>query len=130
MAADILIVDDDLDFLNVLRTALEARGHRVRAAESARAARELVQARRPDLVVADLMMEEPDAGFSLCHYIKRQDPTIPVLLVTGVTAETGLRFDAGTGEERAWIQADGVLDKPVRLEQLEAELRRLLPGGI
>ncbi len=129
MAADILIVDDDVDFLTVLRVQLESRGYHVRTAESARAARELLRAQRPDLVVADLMMEEPDAGFSLCHQIKRQDPTIPVLLLTGVTAETGLRFDAETREERAWIQADGVLAKPVRPEQLEAELHRLLPNG-
>ena len=40
------------------------------------------------------MMENPDAGFTLCHRIRKQDPSIPVILVTSVNSETGLDFDA------------------------------------
>lgn len=39
-------------------------------------------------------------------------------MVTGVTGETGIEFDAATNEERAWIKADELLAKPVRPEQL------------
>ena len=126
MASTILIVDDDIDFLTQMRLQLEAVGYDVVTVETAQAAREHLLRQRPDLVLVDLMMEQPDAGFSLCYHIKRHDATIPVVVVTAVTSATGLTFDAETDEERAWIKADALLAKPVRFEQLERELQRLL----
>lgn len=129
MAQRILVVDDDADFSYQMRLQLEAAGFEVVTLDTAAAAREYVQKTRPDLVLADLMMEEPDAGFSLCYYIKKRDPTIPVVIVTAVTSVTGLSFNAETAEERAWIKADALLTKPVRFEQLESEVQRLLKAG-
>lgn len=126
MAHTILVVDDDDDFLLQMRLQLQARGYEVVTAASAAEARAALAARRPDLVIADLMMEVPDAGFSLCYEIKRQDPTIPVIMATAVGSATGISFDVETEEERAWIKADSVLPKPLRVEQLEREMRRLL----
>ena len=78
------------------------------------------------LAVLELMMEHPDSGFVLGHRVRRARPGTPVLLVTGVTGETGLEFDAATAEERRWVPADAVLPKPIRYEQLKAEIDRLL----
>jgi CheY-like chemotaxis protein len=128
MAQTILVVDDDVDFQSQLRLLLERDGYTVRTVDSARAARESLAEARPDLVLVDVMLESPDAGFTLCYQIKKQDPTIPVLILTGVAHETQIQFDAETDEERAWIKADGLLAKPVRFEQLQGELRRLLKG--
>ena len=72
------------------------------------------------------MMEDPDAGFMLCHHIRKKDPSIPVILVTSVNSETGLDFDMATDEERVWIQADALLSKPIRFEQFKREIDRLL----
>jgi CheY-like chemotaxis protein len=126
MPQTVLVVDDDVDFLMQMRVQLEAAGYTVETVESAAAAREFVGRQRPDLVLVDLMMEEPDAGFSLCYQIKKKDATIPVVIVTAVTSTTGITFDAETEEERAWIKADALLAKPVRFEQLESEMQRLL----
>jgi hypothetical protein len=49
-----------------------------------------------------------------------------VILVTAVTAETGLSFSPTTGAERAWVGADALLAKPIRFEQLKREVERLL----
>jgi CheY-like chemotaxis protein len=81
---------------------------------------------RPDLAVVDVMMEHPDAGFTLCHHIRKRDPSIPVILVTSVNSESGMDFEAGTDEERSWIQANAFLAKPIRFEQLKREIDRLL----
>jgi len=124
----ILLVDDDADFLAQLQLQLQAAGFQVIAAESQQEAEELLAETRPDLAVVDLMMEHVDGGFSLCYHIKQRDPQIPVILVTGVTAETGLEFDVATDDERAWIKADAWLSKPVRFEQLQREMERLLKG--
>jgi len=126
MSHTIMVVDDDVDFLTQMTLQLEASGYRVVAVDTAKAARELLEKQRPDLLLVDLMLEEPDAGFSLCYHVKRTDPAIPVIMVTAVSSATGISFEAETDEERAWIKADSLLAKPVRFEQLEREMQRLL----
>jgi len=122
----ILVVDDDLDFLTQHRIHLESIGYKVVTAEGQRQAEELLKTLRPDLAMVDLMMEHVDGGFSLCYHIKKLDPAIPVILVTAVSSETGLEFDATTKEEQSWVKADVMLAKPVRFEQLKREIERLL----
>jgi CheY-like chemotaxis protein len=124
----ILVVDDDPDFLFQLEAMLKRAGYRVITACGQREAEEKLRTLRPDLAVVDLMMEDTDGGFALSYHIKKMDPSIPVILVTAVTAETGMEFDAATEEERSWVKADALLSKPVRFEQLEREMRRLLGG--
>ena len=126
MAKRVLLVDDDIDFVTQMQTQLEAEGFEVATADGVEGAREQLAKQKPDLAVVDLMMENYDDGFRLCHTIKRIDKSIPVILVTGVASETGLDFDASTKEERSWIKADAVLDKPIRFEQLQREIGRLL----
>ncbi|MFW6161949.1 MAG: response regulator [Planctomycetota bacterium] len=120
----VLVVDDDPDFLAQTRLQLEGAGYQVATAESRQQAEEALDAARPDAAVIDLMMEDSDAGFTLAYRIKKLDPAIPVIMVTAVTHETGFEFDAATDEERAWVKADAVLDKPVRVEQLIGEIER------
>ena len=47
-------------------------------------------------------------------------------MVTGVAHETGIKFEPGKQQEGGWIKADAVLAKPIRFEQLQRELERLL----
>jgi len=125
-AATILVVDDDVDFREQMQVQFEAAGFKVVAAAGQQPAEAVLKTVRPDLAVVDLMMEHMDGGFALAYHIKKLDPSIPVILVTGVTGETGMDFDAQTAEERSWIKADAFLAKPVRFEQLFGEVRRLL----
>lgn len=122
----ILVVDDDMDLLLQLKVQLEAAGYGVETAESRRDAEARLETLRPDLVVLDLMMEEMDAGFALSYHIKKKDAALPVILMTAVTRETGLHFDDAADDARAWIKADMVLPKPVRFEQLDREIKRLI----
>ena len=122
----VLLVDDDPDFLSQHKCYLEAEGYDVVTAVGERNAEEILARRRPDLAIVDLMMENADAGFTLCYHIRQKDPSIPVILVTSVNRETGLEFDTTTAEERSWIKADALLSKPIRYEQLKREMDRLL----
>lgn len=125
--ATILVVDDDPDFLLQERVQLEAAGYEVVAAPGRQEAEALLDGGlKPDMAMIDLMMEDVDAGFTLCHHIKVRYPDVPVIMVTGVTADTGLEFEAVTPDEKRWIKADAILSKPVRFEQLDREVRRLL----
>lgn len=120
----VLLVDDDPDFLAQGRLMLSQLGCDVLEARSRREALALFDGSRPDAAVIDLMMEEPDSGFTLAYQLKQRAPDLPVIMTTAVTRATGLSFEKTIGRE--WIHADVVLAKPVRPEQLKAELERLL----
>jgi CheY-like chemotaxis protein len=124
--AHILLVDDDEDFLYQHRIQLENAGFRVTTASTRAEAEAIVDGMKPDLAILDLMMEEHDDGFILSHHLKRKVPGLPVILVTAVTAETGISFKPVSGVERAWVGADAFLAKPIRFEQLKREVDRLL----
>jgi hypothetical protein len=72
------------------------------------------------------MMENEDSGFVLCYKLKRLFPDVPVIIATGVSAETGISFGLNTEEERKWIKADLYLEKGMRPEQLKIEIEKLI----
>jgi CheY-like chemotaxis protein len=122
----VMLVDDDRDYLDQMQMQLEAAGFRVQTAQSEAEGEELLKQMRPDVAIVDLMMDNMDGGFVLCHRIKKFDPKIPVIMVTAVTSETGLEFDASTDKDKSWFKADALLTKPARFEQLQREIERLL----
>jgi CheY-like chemotaxis protein len=115
----LLFIDDDREFLQAQVALFGKRGYEVLTAESTQAALAMLEARAPDLVVLDLMMEHYDSGFRLSHRI-RQNPkwsTLPIIMLSGVARETGHKF----GEEEAlaaWAKLTAFLDKPVTFQQL------------
>ncbi len=115
---NILVIDDDPDYLLQQELVLKSAGYSVETADSAAAGEARIREGGMDMVIVDLMMERNDDGFRLCYLSKRLEKDRPVIMVTGVAEETGIEFDTATKEERAWIKADALLAKPVRPEQL------------
>jgi CheY-like chemotaxis protein len=122
----ILVVDDDLDLLDQMATILSAAGYEVVTAEGRAAAEETILKTKADLAIVDLMMEEKDSGFMLSYQLKKLFPEMPVILLTAVAGATGLSFNTQQAEAQSWMKVDKLLDKPVRPEQLKAEIQRLL----
>ncbi|MFA6186304.1 MAG: response regulator [Phycisphaerae bacterium] len=122
----VLVVDDDPDILEQIEIVLKANGYDVTLMGSVVNAEEFLTSTQPDLAIVDLMMEQMDSGFVLCHQIKKLYPNMPIILLTAVRASTGLVFDAKTPEAKSWIKADCILDKPVRAEELLHTVRKLL----
>ncbi|MCK9424371.1 MAG: hypothetical protein M0Q38_17440, partial [Bacteroidales bacterium] len=81
---------------------------------------------KPALTILDLMMENEDSGFILCYKMKKKYPDVPIIIVTGVEAETGITFDIHDENNRKWIKADCFLDKGIRSERLKEEIDKLL----
>jgi CheY-like chemotaxis protein len=125
-APHILLVDDDEDFLFQHKIQLEHAGYRETTATTRAEAEAAAAGEKPDLAILDLMMEQHDDGFVLSHHLKQSLPGLPVILVTAVTAETGISFSPASPAERAWVGADAMLAKPIRFEQLKREVERLL----
>ena len=122
----ILCLDDDPDILSFLQIVLEAEGYAFAGADSAEEGLRKYKEVDPDLIIVDLMMEESDSGFALCHEIKQRYPSTPIIVVTSASGLTGYDFESLTGDQRAWVQADAVLAKPIRFDQLAGQVSRLL----
>jgi CheY-like chemotaxis protein len=122
----ILIVDDDPDALEQVSLILTTAGYDVTTAFSRMEGEEMLLQIEPDLAILDLMMEEKDSGFVLCHTIKKMYPDTKVILLSAVAAETGISFRAHSESGRSWIQADIMMDKPARSEQLLGAVGKLL----
>lgn len=120
----ILLVDDDIDLLEQNKVLLESRGFKVVTAENGEDGWKTFQRENPDAAIIDLIMEQMDAGFVLSHRIKKTEhgKKIPVYILTSATYDTGFKFSVSTPEEREWIKCDGILNKPVVVEELIAKL--------
>ena len=122
----VLVVDDDPDMIHQLTVLLSAEKCRVVVAGGKEEAEEILLTVQPDLAILDLMMERMDSGFVLAHHLRTLYPQTPILLLTGVASATGMSFQNDSAEAQTWLKAERVLDKPIRPEQLRAEVRRLL----
>ena len=125
-AERILVVDDDPDMIEQIGLMLRQEGYEVLTAAGQEEAEEALLSLKPDLAVVDLMMEEHDSGFVLCHEIKRLYPGTPVIVLTSVKSATGISFETTSDEQKSWVKAERLLDKPIRAEQLHSEVRSLL----
>jgi CheY-like chemotaxis protein len=122
----ILIVDDDQDYLVQMQSRIRQMGFNVITADGQKEAEILLEKTRPDLAILDLMMENEDSGFILCYKMKKRFPGIPIIIATGVAAETGISFDINDENNRKWIKADLFLNKGIRTELLRQEIEKLL----
>jgi len=94
---DILLIDDEPDFVEMLSLRLGEEGHHVRSALSGQAGLEALKEAEPDVVVLDIKMPGMD-GLEVLKLIKTRHPVVEVILLTGHgsvhTAVDGLKSGA------------------------------------
>ena len=84
MALEVLVVDDEADIRELVSGVLEDEGYAVRTAGDSNATLEAVEERRPSMVLLDVWLQGSRMdGLQLLQEIKRRDPTIPVLMISG-----------------------------------------------
>ena len=113
----ILVVDDEMSILRVMRASLPARGYEVRTAPGGEEALDEIHKQMPDLIVLDLMMPEV-SGLEVCRRVREfSDVPIIVLSAKGEERSKVAALDAG---------ADDYVTKPFGMEELLARLRAVL----
>jgi DNA-binding response OmpR family regulator len=117
VTARILVADDDPKHAQLIKIYLEREGHQVLTVGDGRAALEQARARRPDLIVLDVMMPIVD-GLDVCR-ILRAESNVAILLVTARSSENDMLLGLDIG-------ADDYLSKPVSPRELTARVRALL----
>ncbi|MFI6073515.1 response regulator transcription factor [Actinoplanes sp. NPDC051343] len=117
VTARILVADDDPKHAQLIKLYLEREGHQVLTVGDGRAALEQARARRPDLILLDVMMPIVD-GLDVCR-ILRAESNVAILLVTARSSENDMLLGLDIG-------ADDYLSKPVSPRELTARVRALL----
>lgn len=108
----VLVVDDEIDTLNLLRTILEISGYQAVTTLNSVDAITLAEVEHPDVVLLDIMMPELD-GFTLCKMM-RVHPATMNLPIVFVTAYSSLDLE----DRRKDAGADMVLPKPIGMDTL------------
>jgi CheY-like chemotaxis protein len=124
----ILIVDDDWDFIEISRFSLETQGYDVLAATRAKEGWKILKKEKPDLIIMDLMMENLDSGMALSQKIKNHPEfsSIPILMLTSITRETGMDFSPRNAEDFRHLHVDDFSTKPIKSKQLLEKVAKLL----
>jgi len=127
MPHNILLVDDDPDFRQRAKQSLQDAGYSVTEAEGENQAYEIARNKQFDIAIVDLILENSDSGFSLSYHFKKENPKMPIVMLSSSVSDFGIEFSLESVSERSWIKADAMLNKPIRTEQLLQAVRRLLP---
>lgn len=121
----ILVVDDEPDFVAVVKENLRHEGYDVEVAYNGIEALEKVKANPPDAIVLDVMMPEKD-GYKVCTELKNDDQycDIPIVLLTAVAENvTSSRYSHSSGIN---LEADDFLSKPASPEEILKSLKALI----
>ena len=118
----ILLADNDSDFLRANQAYLQEHGWEVQTVGDGEAALKAARKIKPDVIVLDLMTSS-DQGFEISRKIRADDTlkSTRLLMVTGVGQKFKLAFDPDT----TWLPVDRVLEKPLSPEQLAREIEAL-----
>jgi signal transduction histidine kinase len=119
MKMNILVVDDEVPIVESIRMGLEYRGYKVLGAFNAQQALDLLTNGdlRIDLVITDYMMPKMN-GLELLIAIRRNHPTLPVMIMTGY-AETHMTIEALNNH------CDSFIEKPVSPNQLIEKIDKI-----
>ncbi|MBU0712467.1 response regulator [bacterium] len=120
--AKILIVDDDIDFVSAVKLVLTSNGFDTAVAYSRQEGMDKFVSEKPDLVLLDVMMDEPDDGFVLAQSLKKKSKDTPILMLTSVGQVTGMDFD----KDSEMVPVDDFEQKPIMPNHLLEKVNQLL----
>ena len=120
----IAIIDDDRDITESVSTILNAHGYETLVAHNIGKGEKIVTAENPDLVILDVMMEEPDDGFFLARKLRKSGFEKPIIMLSSVAKTIG--FDYNSSE---FAPVDKFLEKPISPKQLIETIQEFLSSG-
>ena len=113
----VLVVEDEISFVEALRIGLAREGFRVEVASDGPQALDMFDAVAPDIVLLDVMLPRM-SGIDVCRQLRKRSQ-VPIIMVTA----KGSEIDTVVGLE---VGADDYVTKPYRMRELVARMRAVL----
>ena len=121
------MVDHDADYTASLKPFLEAHLGQILWAKSTRQAEKILADQKVDLLLLDIMLDEPDTGLRWCRQLQA-DPqlnTLPIFILSAADERFGLDLKSKL-DEPGYSPAKGFLDKATAPDQIVAPLEKFL----
>lgn len=115
MERTVLVVEDESNIVDILSFNLEKEGYGVLTAYDGQTGLELARAKKPDLILLDLMLPKLN-GFDVCKALRDAGDTVPILMLTAREEEA----DKVRGLE---LGADDYITKPFSIRELMARIK-------
>lgn len=126
MSYKILVVEDDIDELEARKIVLEHNNYNVETATNVAVAKEILEKKKIDLILLDVMMEKDSDGFNFAQKVKsdKKYKHIPIIMTTAVSQRTGFKFDIE--KDGPFLPVEKFMEKPIDPDDLIATIRGLL----
>jgi len=121
----ILLVDDDMDFVEATKTILEAQPYEVVVAKEGDEGLQKARDENPDLILLDVIMPVKD-GFTAAEQLK-EDPQLSKIPVIMLTSFSSRGQETSIPQSRGYdLETEDYLEKPVSPEELLSSVQRCL----
>ncbi len=122
----ILLVDDEVDFVDLMKMRFEANGYEVITANNGKEALERFKNDKPVALLLDIMMPEMD-GLSVLKAIRAEDALVPIFIVTAFSNEERVRA-AGKLNATGFIVKTQDLGKEVKIITQAIDIAEKMKG--
>lgn len=126
----LLIIDDDPDFVDGIRSILAGAGYEVEAAYNPKDGLRALQTKSYDLLLLDIMMGRGAEGVMVARKIRKDAKLreMPVLIITGIREQIAFLFPGGPVHPH-FVPVDELVEKPVEPQLLLERVGALLKAA-
>jgi len=126
MDKKILLVDDEVDFIEIHKLALENKGYRVVAAYDEKEALDKALEEKPDLIILDVMLKTRTGGFSVSRELRKYEEIrdTPIIMITAIRKR--MDISAEIEPDKEWLPVTEILEKPVAPDRLIEKVAEVL----
>lgn len=117
----IAVIDDDQDIREASTIILNSRGYEVVTASNPKEGYEIINSKNPDLIILDVMMDEPDDGFFMAQKLRKDNVKTPIIMYTSISKSLGMDYGASD-----MVPVDEFVEKPITAEELISKVEKLL----
>ena len=117
----IAVIDDDPDIREASSLVLNSKGYDVITASNPKDGYTIVKEKNPDLIILDVMMDDPDDGFFLAQKFRKENIKTPIIMYTSISKTIGMDFGANE-----MVPVDEFVEKPISPEQLLQKVEKFL----
>jgi CheY-like chemotaxis protein len=123
----LLIIDDDPDFVDAIKSILDTAGYSVDAAYNPKTGLQALQNRAYDLLLLDIMMGRGAEGIMIARKLRKDVKLreMPVLIITGIREQMAFLFPGEPVHPR-FVAVDEVVEKPVEPKLLLEKVSTLI----
>ena len=108
----ILVVDDEIDFIEVIKLRLESNNYDVATASNGEEALKIIKDEKPDAVLLDILMPGID-GLEVLRRIRKIDENLPVYIITAFSTEERFKMANKFGASGFIVKTDD-LNKQIK----------------